>query len=216
MRNEIYSRIRQNKMKYYAELNNLNQQQKPISVVSEKKEEVVMAVREKQPREKSVLLKKVQEFDYKSLFKKVPEAVKTGYQGTVKSKAMNALKNQVKNDHEKIRQFSAKVNRKIDRQTDRLANGVYNVSSFLFEDQHEDNSRSKYTAGALVIETVGSNIVEWGVDALSQPSVSVYDKIGNYSETAFDWLRSLPGKFVNFITTDDLPDTQFMDLKSMK
>jgi hypothetical protein len=216
MRNEIYNRIRQNKMKYYAELNNLTQQQKPVSEANDKKEEVVISVREKQPREKSVILKKVQEFDYKSLFKKVPEAVKTGYQGTVKSKAMNALKAQVKNDHEKIRQFSAKVNQKIDRQTDKLANGVYSMSSFLFEDQNEGNNRSEYQAGALAIESAGNNTIEWEVDAQNQPSVSVYDKIGIYSEKTFAWLRSMPGKFVNYITTDDLPDNDYINLKSMK
>jgi len=216
MRNEIYSRIRQNKMKYYAELKNLNEPKNPVTITVEKKPETKTPIREIKPKEKNAFLQKVQEYNYKSMFQKVPEAVKNGYRETLKSKALSSLKAQVKNDHEKIRQFSAKVNQKIDRQTDKLANGVYSMSSFLFEDQNEGSSRSEYTAGALVIETAGNNTIEWEVDALSQPSVSVYDKIGDYSDKTFTWLRSLPGKFVNYITTDDLPDTDYINLKSMK
>jgi hypothetical protein len=203
MRSEIYSRIRQNKMKFYAELNNTKQKSVPTTVI-EVKEPVAKPVHEKKPREKNVLLKKVQEFDYKSIFKKVPEAVKTGYQGTVKSKALVALKTQVKNDHEKIKQFSAQVNQKIDRQTDKLAHGVFNISSFLFEDQIESKGSPALSGNALAIEAVGNNTIEWDVSAESQPTVSVYDKIGEFSDKTFDWLRTVPGKINDFLASDNL------------
>lgn len=216
MRNEIYSRIRQNKMKYYAELKNLNEPKNPVTITVEKKPESKTPIREIKPKEKNAFLKKVQEYDYKSMFQKVPEAVKNGYRETLKSKALSSLKAQVKNDHEKIRQFSAKVNQKIDRQTDKLANGVYNMSSFLFEDQDESNNNSAFVNGSLVVETAGNNTIEWNMEVENQPSVSVYDKIGVYSEKTFALIRSMPGKFVNYITTDDLPDTNYINLNSMK
>jgi hypothetical protein len=203
-------------MKYYAELKNSNEPKNVVTITEDKKPETKTPIREIQPKGKNAFLKKVQEYDYKSMFQKVPEAVKNGYQETLKSKALSSLKAQVKNDHEKIRQFSAKVNQKIDRQTERLANGVYSMSSFLFEDQNEGSNRSEYQATALAIESVGNNTIEWELNVQSQPSVSVYDKIGVYSDKTFTWLRSMPGKFVNYITTDDLPDTDYINLKSMK
>jgi hypothetical protein len=193
MRNEIYSRIRQNKMKYYAELKNLNEPKNPVTLTVEKKPETKIPIRETQPREKNAFLQKVQEYNYKSMFQKVPEAVKNGYRETLKSKALSSLKAQVKNDHKKIRQFGVKVNQKIDRQTDKLANGVYNMSSFLFEDQDESNNNSAFVNGSLVVETIGNNTIEWNVAVESQPSVSVYDKIGELSDKTFAWIRTVPG-----------------------
>jgi hypothetical protein len=206
MRNEIYNRIKQNKIRYYAELNNLKDKGSPVVKAEEQKPEVNVPVREKQPKEKNVLLKKVQEFDYKSMFKKVPDVVKSGYNGTVKSKAMSALKTQVKNDHEKIMQYSIKVNQKINRQSDKLADGIYNVSSFLFEELNENNSNSLYSNGSLVIEAERNNSVEWNVENENTASVSAYEKLGEFSEKVFDQLRSVPGKINNYLASDMLPE----------
>jgi hypothetical protein len=206
MRNEIYNRIRQNKMKYYAELNTIKPKTSPVVNVVEKEPEEIIPAREKQPREQNLLLKKVQEFDFKSMFKKVPEVVKSGYKGTVKSKAMNALKTQVINDHDKIKQFSSRVNRKIDRQTDKLANGVYNMSSFLFEEQKEKNNQADYSNGNLIIETVDANSFEWQVAEEIQTTSSVYDKIGELSERTFDYLRAAPANFKKYLASDETKD----------
>lgn len=206
MRNEIYNRIRQNKMKYYAELNTIKPKTSPVASVVEKEPEEIIPAREKQPREQNLLLKKVQEFDFKSMFRKVPEVVKSGYNGTVKSKAMNALKTQVINDHDKIKQFSSKVNRKIDRQTDKLANGVYNMSSFLFEEQSEKHDQVDYSKGNLIIETVDSNSIEWNVADETKATVPVYDKIGELSERTFSFLRAAPSNFKKYLASDETRD----------
>jgi hypothetical protein len=206
MRNEIYNRIRQNKMKYYAELNTIKPKTSPVVNVVENEPEEIIPAREKQPREQNLLLKKVQEFDFKSMFKKVPEVVKSGYNGTVKSKAMNALRTQVINDHDKIKQFSSRVNRKIDHQTDKLANGVYNMSSFLFEEQKEKNNQLDYSNGNLIIETVDANSFEWQVAEEIQTTASVYDKIGELSERTFDYLRAAPANFKKYLASDETKD----------
>jgi hypothetical protein len=204
MRHEIYSRIRQNKMKFYAELNSVKEKAIPVIVVNETTPEADTPVKQKQYKEKNALLKKVQEFDYKSIFKKVPEAVKTGYNGTVKSKAMNALKTQVKNDHEKLKEFSSKVNHKIDRQADKITDRVYNLSSFLFEEPAENDSNPSFSNSALAVEANGNNTIEWNVSDDSQLAVSFYDRLGDFSERSFDWLRSVPGRINDFLASDNL------------
>lgn len=206
MRNEIYNRIRQNKMKYYAELNTIKPKTSPVASVVEKEHEEIIQAREKQPREQNLLIKKVQEFDFKSMFRKVPEVVKSGYNGTVKSKAVNALKTQVINDHERIKQFSSKVNQKFDRQSDKLANGVYNMSSFLFDDQNEKNNQVNFSNADLVVETVAANSIEWQVAEDTEVTFSVYDKIGELSERTFNYLREAPANFKKYLASDETKD----------
>ncbi len=206
MRSEIYDRIRQNKMKYYAELNTLKVKVTQPPVVENKISEVNIPVADKQPKEKSVLLRKVQEFDYKSMFKKVPDAVKTGYTGTVKSKAVTALKTQVKSDHEKIKQFSAKVNNKIDKQTDKIADRVYTVSSFLFEEQPKSSVDPDFSSGNVAVETIGTNTIEWSVDNEGYTTASVYDRIGEASEKTFEYLRSVPNRVKDYLASDENKD----------
>lgn len=203
MRSEIYNRIRQNKMKYYAELNTLKIKEAQPPVVEKIETEAVAPQAEKQPREKNALLKKIQSFDYKSQFKKVPEALKSGYDGTVKSKAVTALKTQVKSDHEKIKQFSAKVNNKIDKQTDKLTDRVYTMSSFLFEEQPRTSGNTEFGNGQVAVETIGANTIEWSVDNENFTAPSVYDRIGEASEKTFDYLRSVPSRIKDYLASDE-------------
>lgn len=207
MRNEIYSRIRQNKIKFYAELKNEKEKSVtviPVNTLEVEQQELNTPAPKIKPQKEYLLLKKVKTLDYKSIFKKVPDAVKTGYQGTVKSKAMNALKTQVKNDHEKIRQFSAQVNQQIDRQTEKLAHGVYHISSFLFEDQNESNNGTALSGNVLAVEVNGDNTIEWNLSDKKQPIVSVYEIIGDLSDKTFGWLRGVPGRINDFLASDNL------------
>jgi hypothetical protein len=138
------------------------------------------------------------------MFKKVPEVVKCTYQDVTKSQAINSLKTHVKRDQEKIRQLNARVNKKIERESDKLANGIYNMSSFLFEDQNENTAGSSLSGGALVVEAVGDNSVEWNVSNESTSVTSIYDKLGNISDKTFDFIRTVPGKINDFLASDAL------------
>jgi hypothetical protein len=140
------------------------------------------------------------------MFKKVPDAVKTGYTGTVKSKAVTALKTQVKSDHEKIKQFSAKVNNKIDKQTDKIADRVYTVSSFLFEEQPKSSVDPDFSSGNVAVETIGTNTIEWSVDNEGYTTASVYDRIGEASEKTFEYLRSVPNRVKDYLASDENKD----------
>ncbi len=216
MRNEIYNRIRQNKMKFYAELNSNKENEKIVKAEEQKPEVQEPVLNTKISAERNALLKKVQGFNYKSFFKKVPDAVQSGYTSTVKSKAIEALRTQVKNDHEKIKQFSRQINRKIDDKTDKLANGVYNISSFLFEESADKNKANTFSSGALAVEAIGNNTIEWNITDEAQPTVNVYDKIGDLSQKSFDWLRSVPDRVADYLASDNLPEPNDMHMIARK
>ncbi len=198
MRNEIFNRIRQNKMKYYAELNNVKEKAIPVTVSEDKKLQIETPKNERQPKEKNAFLKNIQEYNYKAMFIKVPKFVKSNYQEFAKSPAVNSLKMKVKNDHEKIRQLNKRVNQKIELQQDRLAHGIYNMSSFLFEEQNDKNN------GVLAIETVSDNSVEWSVSKETVATTSIYERLGNFSDKSFNFLRTVPGRINTYLASDNM------------
>jgi hypothetical protein len=216
MRNEIYRRIRQNKMKYYAELKNSTRVEISLEPAEDNNPRQNTSVDKKLPREKNVILKKVQEIDYKTMFKKIPLTVKTGYKDVVKSEALNRVKIQVVNNHKKIRQFNAKVNRRIDKQSDKLAQGIYNVSSLLFEETDTDNKTPLLSTDNIAVETIGSNTIEWSVPSQNQPDLTIHDRLAEISERTAAWIKHVPQKINTFLLSDNLPDMEGMNLSQMK
>lgn len=144
------------------------------------------------------------------------KGIKTGYIAFIHSDAIVYLRERVRSDSRKLKQMSVKMNDRIERQSDKLARGIYDASSGLFEDKDEISVEGTNEYSGFAECTSGENSIEWELEIHSQPTVTLNERLAALSENTAAWITRLPEKINTFFASDKLPDLDGMTLSGMK
>lgn len=158
MRNEIFSQIRKNRIQYYAELKNSDRKkfnsEKVLNGINEQlKTESIMSVNLLIRALELKWLGKISLSKYNFIRAKIAQ-----------SNILKTFKTNIKDGFRSLLSVGNRVNHRINLQSEKAAQGFYNVSSKFFEDKYEFSDTSGFKPNSLVLKTAQGRTIEWNLN----------------------------------------------------
>ena len=202
MRNEIFNQIRQNKIQYYSTLKNSKKE-------NFKAEKEIIERGVKHDFKGTLICDYVPIVSIQKQFgKSVMHELNNVYSKMAKSNFAKGLKAHIKKDWQGLIKLRSNVNCKVNQQSERVAQGFYNVSSKFFEDKYEFEDTAGFKPNNIAVKTVYGSTLEWNINnSYFNTTIPVEDRLVKQFISLYAWYRKVCRNVIIWFESDNFFDS---------